>query len=204
MYLSGPITFKFPDGHTEVLTAGAPLTWAADFLKRQGKPIRADGSLMTRSQILGGELFDSCPINVIQSDGQWLPEQLAAINSDPAVRAAVAACRYFPAPGAAPSQQGAPQLTANNAPLASSVGETISRTISDSGQTPPAGAYLPTGIATPTVITLPGGGGYVDPTPPAAAAPIAAGLGDASMLPLVGGLLLLGYLFSGKKKGRAN
>jgi hypothetical protein len=174
------------------------MTWLADFLKRQGTPIHSDGSPYTRSQILGGELFDSCPVNVILSDGQWLPEQLAAINSNPQVAAAVSNCRYLP------GGQAAPSLTTNNAPAAGSQAETLTRNATNA--TPgPGGAgivYTPTGVATPTVITWPGGGSTIEP-PQGPPAPIAAGFDFTSPLAIVAGLAILGFVFSGSsRKGR--
>jgi hypothetical protein len=193
MYLSGPMTFRFPDGHTEVLNPGAPMTWLADFLRRQGVAIRSDGSAMTRSQILGGELFDGCPANVVLNDGQWLPEQLDAINTNPAVRAAVQTCRYFPAPLPA-----GVQLTANNAPTATSTGEAVSRNAGLSTTPPATGQLVPTGVVTPTVITLPGGGGFIDTSEPAPGDAQYAGF-DLLPMVLLGGAAL--WFFTRKQKG---
>jgi hypothetical protein len=199
MYLSGPMTFRFPDGHTEVLNPGAPMTWLADFLRRQGTAIRSDGSAMTRGQILGGELFDSCPANVILNEA-WLPEQLDAINTNPAVKAAVQSCRYFPAP---PPGTPTPQLPANNAPGATSTGEALTRAGAGSGAfgPQPGGLLVPTGVVTPTVITVPGGGGYIPEPATPAPAPTSEMTAGGGLLPM----LLLGgaavWFFTRKKKG---
>ena len=190
MYLSGAISFQFPDGHLETLNTGAPMTWLADYLSRAGAPLRPDGTRYSRSQILGGELFDGCPVNVLLNDGAWLPEQLTAINTDPAVRTAVQNCRYFP--GGAPTTQ----LTPNNAPAA---GQSTNVLTSTGGATGfPGTVYTPTGVATPTIITIPGGPSYLEPPGPAPEpATVEAGIGLLPMLLLAGAGV---FLLAGRKK----
>jgi hypothetical protein len=95
MYLSGAITFRKQDQSTVQVNTIPAL---ANALSQGWLPMRPGNvAAYDRSSILGGELFDGCPANVIFSDGQWTPDQLTAIRTDPSVRAAVGGCRYLPA-----------------------------------------------------------------------------------------------------------
>jgi hypothetical protein len=203
-YLAGAIKFRFPDNHEELLNPGDPMTKMADFFSRGAIPKRDDNTNYGRSQILGGELFDACPVDVILNDGRWQPAQLDAIKNNPAVLAAVQSCRYY-SPAAAPAPP--PQLPTTNAPNAGGGQESLTRPGAGAPTGTPGVVYLPGGgVATPTVITWPGGGGgsFAEPPAPPVEAPQQAGMIGGEALPIVAGLLLLGFFLSGKKKGRVN
>lgn len=164
MYMAGPITFRFPDNSDHVLTDISQLN---DFLNVQhGIPKRTDNTNYNRSQILGGELFDGCPVDVILNDGHWSQAELDAIKNDPAVAAAVSSCKYYPAvtpiatAPASGSTSAPPNVTQVEAP-----GYT------NPPVTPSGTPKLPTGIATPTVqnptvIVTGGGSSPVDSSAP--------------------------------------
>jgi len=189
MYMAGPASLRLSDGSIRQVDFTDPSF--GPLVHAQGAvPVKPDGSPYSVTQAFGGDLWDSCPIQVAieeagnHSQNTWVISQIEVLKAAGIVPGCLVpgspnfTAFHYDAGGGAPAS-GTGHRTTNT-------GATV--------VVNPAPAVLQTGIATPSVSPLPGGGMTYTPAEPEDPTPVqqAGILGDGGILPwlLAGGLLL--------------
>jgi len=197
MYMGGMATLKMPDGSIRSVDMSDPNF--GPLVHAQGAvPLKPDGTPYSVTQAFGGDLWDGCPIQVAIEEAATHTQNTWVISQLEVMRAAglVPGCLVPGSPNYSAFYVSEPGMPDS--------GTGIRRTITGGGGTNLVQpAVLPTGISTPSITPLPGGGvAYMPPmSEPEPSYIEEASFGGDGVLPwlLAGGLL---FTLMGSRKQR--